>query len=153
LNTVPKVDGKVWLHHVGETAGRQVTLSENYYFHPVLSPTYDKFFCHSQRGDLVVFDTLGKVLGNLGLTDFESWNPNGDRIVFCVIEEAGEPGDIVASDIYVAKWDGTERTQITSSADRVELYPSFSPSGTKLLYRDHRSEKLFVINLKKGGLR
>jgi hypothetical protein len=147
VGTEPWSWGKVWLYYGNQLTGRQVTLSDNYYQLPQLSPAFDRITCFAMRGDLVVFDTLGKELANLGRADFESWSPDGQYIVFCVIKEAGDPGDIVASDIYIAKWDGSERTEITNTPDLVELDPAFSPSGTKLLYREYPSDKLFVIRV------
>ena len=148
LRTIPEGWGKVYICYGNSFNCRLVTQSENHYLFPTLSPAFNKFFCHSARGDLVVFDTLGNELANLGPTDFESWSPSGDRIVLCVVKEAGEPGDIVASDIYVAKWDGTGRIQITDTPDVVEIDPTFSPSGSKLLYREYPSDKLVVIRVK-----
>jgi hypothetical protein len=127
LKTQPISWGKVWMCYGNNLNCRQVTHSENYYDRPRLSPTLDKLTCNSMRGDLVVFDTLGNELANLGRTDCASWSPTGDRIVFCVTKEAGDPGDIVASDIYITKWDGSDRRPIANTPDLVEIDPAFSP--------------------------
>jgi hypothetical protein len=148
VGTVPGPWGKVWLYYGSKLNGRQVTLSDNYYLHPQLAPLDDRITCFAARGDLVIFDTLGKELANVGPADFVSWSPDGQDIVFCVTKEAGDPGDIVASDIYIAKWDGSDRRLIGNTPDLVEIDPTFSPSGTKLLYREYPSDKLFVIRLK-----
>ncbi len=148
LKPDPYPSGKISMCYGNSGNCRVVTKSENHYCLPMLSPTSDRFVCYAERGDVVVFDTLGNELANLGPIDFESWSPSGDRIAFCVIKEAGDPGDIVASDIYIAKWDGSERTQITNTPDLVEIDPTFSHSGTKLLYREYPSDKLFVISVK-----
>lgn len=146
LRTIPEGWGKVCICYGNSGDCRLVTKSENHYLLPLLCPTYDRFVCHSMRGDLVMFDTLGNELANLGRGHFESWSPIGDLIAFCYTKES--EFDIVKSDIYIANYDGTERKQITDTPDVVEIDPTFSPSGMKLLYRENPSDKLFVITVK-----
>ncbi len=148
LRTIPEGWGKIFICYGNSVNCRLVTLSENHYLLPLLSPGRDKLTCHSARGDLVVFDTLGMELANLGRGEMESWSPDGQHIVLCVTKEAGDPGDIVASDIYITRWDGTEKKEITSTPNLVEIEPAFSPSGTKLLYREHPSGRLYVIGVR-----
>lgn len=139
----PAPDGKIWLHYGVDNNKRQVTLSENHYALPQLSPTNDKFFCKSARGDLVVFDTLGNVLSNLGRVDFPSWSPDGKWIAFC--EGTYTEFDIVGSDICIARYDGSQRSRLTNTPNAIEVEPVFSPGGMKLIYREYGSGRIVLV--------
>ncbi len=140
----PIPDGKIWLHYGSETNKRLLTQSENHYALPQLSPTSDRFFCKSQRGDLVVFDTLGNELSNLGRVDFPVWSKDGKWIAFC--ETAFTEFDIVGSDVCIARFDGSLRRKLTDTRDVIEVEPVFSPTGKKLIYREYRSGKLIIVD-------
>lgn len=140
----PIPDGKIWLHYGSENDKRLVTRSESHYALPQLSPTNDKFFCKSQRGDLVIFDTLGNELSNLGRVDFPTWSRDGRWIAYC--ECTYTEFDIVGSDIAIASFDGSQRRRLTNTHDLIEVEPVFSPTGKKLVYKEYRSGRLMIID-------
>lgn len=139
----PVPDGKIWLYYGVHDSKRQVTLSENHYALPQLSPTNDKFFCKSARGDLVVFDTLGNVLSSLGRVDFPVWSPDGEWIAFG--EVIYTEFDIVGSDIGISRFDGSQQHRLTDTPNVIEVEPVFSPAGTKLIYREYGSGRIVLI--------
>lgn len=146
VRSVPGVWGKVWLFYGDREHGRPATLSENHYILPKLSPTSDKFSCSNSRGHLIVFDTLGNQLADLGRVDFETWAPSGDFISFCRVGYSHY--DIEASDIWIARYDGTETQQLTDTPDVIETGGVFSPTGRFLAYTNERTREIYVIELK-----
>ena len=137
--------GPVWLFYGSRDKGRRVTLSENHYNLPRLAPSQDRLFCWAERGDLVVFDTTGKELCNLGRVDMASWDSRGQYITFCNTEYSEY--DLKSGDVFVVKYDGTERRQITSTPDVIEYEPAFSPSSQFIMYRDYERETIYVISV------
>jgi hypothetical protein len=146
LKTEPDGWGKVWLCHGDAYNCRQVTKSENYYILPRLAPNEQRFFASNSRGHEIVFDTLGNEIADLGRISFTAWDPSSRYVVFCEIVES-EYG-IDSSEVFYAKYDGTERTQLTTTPDKVEDYPSFSPSSRYILYHVYPSNDLYVVKVR-----
>ncbi len=144
LATVPRSWGKVWLYYGSTDRGRRVTLTENHYILPRLSPDQSKFFCHGSRGT-VVFDTSGNELALFGQVDYAQWSPDGQYIAFCRTEFS--EFDIEASDLWIAKYDGSEMRQLTDTPDVIETGGVFSPTGRFLAYTNDRARKIYVIKL------
>jgi len=146
VGTVPISRGKVWLYNGLKDSGRQITMSDNYYQEPHLAPTGDKIFCLADRGDLVVFDTFGKELANLGPGDMARWDSKGQYIVFCQTEwsDAG----IEKSDIFLSRYDGTETVQLTATPDVIEVGAAFSPSSRYMIYSNERTGAIYVAKVR-----
>lgn len=140
--------GKVWLFYGSIENGSQVTRSEDTYTVPLLTPAKDKFLCMNYRGQLIVYDTLDNTLRNLGRGVWPSWSSDGQFVAFCKTEESHY--DIESFDLWVAKYDGSFRRQITNTPDVLETYCSFSPTSRRLLYISDRDGKILVIDLKEG---
>jgi hypothetical protein len=146
VGTVPRDWGKVWLYYGTTKRGRQVTFSENFYNLPLLAPSNDRLFCYASRGDLVVFDTTGHELGNLGVVSMASWDHSGKAVAYCVTQES--EFDLEKSDIFISNFDGSNKLQLTSTPDRIEVDPEFSTSGHYVLYREYRRASILVMKLK-----
>jgi hypothetical protein len=146
LKTEPAGRGKIWICHGDAYKCRQVTKSENNYRFPYLAPNGQRFFASDSRAHKIVFDTLGNEIADLGLISFPSWDPSSRYVVFCEIVES-EYG-IDSSEVFYAKYDGTERTQLTTTPDKVEDYPRFSPSSRYILYHVYPSNELFVVKVR-----
>jgi hypothetical protein len=145
VGSEPYPSGKVWLYYGSHDMKRQVTLSENHYLLPRLAPSQDKLFCKAERGDLVVFDTLGKELTNLGRASMPSWDGRGEYITFCNTEYSEY--DLKSGDVFVVKYDGTERRKLTSTPDIIEYEPSFSPSSRYIMYTDYGNDALYILRV------
>lgn len=145
VRSVPGIWGKVWLYYDTFEQGKQVTRDDNTFSLPRLSPMNDRIMCKNHRGQLIVFDTLGFELANLGRTDMESWSPDGNHIVFCRSEYGHY--DIKASDLWIANYDGSEIRQLTDTPDVIEAGGVFSPNGRYLAYTNERTSEVYVIEL------
>ena len=140
----PQPRGPVWLYY-GSSGDRKIVLSETGKFIlPQLAPTSDKFFCKNNAGDLVVFDTSGVFISNLGRASMPRWDNTGQWIAYCVAEWGHY--DLLASDIAVVRFDGKDRTRLTESPE-LEEEPQFSPSGDRLLFREEKSGQIFLVEL------
>lgn len=146
VGTVPRDWGKVWLFYGSRNNGREVTQGANFYSLPELAPTCDKFFCYASRGDLVVFDTLGKELGNLGIVDMASWDQAGSSLVYCVVRCS--EFDLEESDIFTANFDGSNVVRLTATPDILEVDPVFSSTRHYVLYREYGKGRVLVTKVK-----
>ena len=150
--------GAILLEGVDGTVKKRVTKGNATYSFPKLSPDGTKILAVNHRSDAVIFDLDGNELARVGAGVYEgwtpdkevgsnyAWSPDGKQIAYDLIVES--EFDIEASDIYVINTDGTGRTQLTNTTDVIEMYPSWSPDGTKIACYSDNSGKLFVIKLK-----
>ena len=145
VDTSPPSWGKVWLYYGDRHNGREITRSANTFSLPRLAPSCDKFSCMNHRAEIIVFDTLGNILANLGRGDMQSWDSRGQYITFCNTKYSHY--DLKSGDIFVVKYDGTERRQLTSTPDIIEYEPSFSPSSRYIMYTDYGNDALYVLRV------
>ena len=101
--------------------------------------------------ELYVMNTDGS--GVVSLTDdnladeMPVWSPDGKKILF----SRGEWSDwyqAIKYDLYTINPDGTNLTQITHTANMSELYPAWSPDGSKIAFSAFVSGNtdVYVIN-------
>jgi Tol biopolymer transport system component len=145
VETVPRSWGKVWLYYGDRASGRKITQTANTFSLPKLAPTQDRFYCYNHRGHIIVIDTSDTELANLGRADYPQWSPDGDFIAFCRTEYSHY--DIEASDLWIARYDGTEMRQLTDTPDVIETGGVFSPDGRYLAYTNGRTREIYVIEL------
>ena len=150
-------DGAIILENVDGTITKRVTKGKAAYRFPKLSPDGTKIMAINQRADAVIFDLNGKEFARLGTGVWEGWtpdlgvgggyqwSPDSKQIAYHFMVES--EFYIEASDIYVINADGTGRTQLTDTPDITEMYPSWSPDGTKITCKSLRTGKLFVIKV------
>jgi hypothetical protein len=146
LKTEPASRGIIWLCYGDAYNCRQITKSENYYGFPYLAPNGERLFASNSRAHKIVFDTLGNEIADLGLIAFAGWDPTSQYVVYCEIVES-EYG-IDSSEVFYTKYDGTEKTQLTTTPDQVEDYPRFSPSSRYILYHVYPSNELYVVKVR-----
>ncbi len=82
-----------------------------------------------------------------GYSDVEAnWSPHGNVLVFVRADPNG------GSDLYLVNTDGTGLLQLTSTSDRVEVEPAWSPDGRQIVFNgcsgsgDTQHCALYVIN-------
>ena len=112
-----------------------------------LSPTRDWIAFLPGDGNLYVshLDGSGKTSLGRGSGDWD-WSPDGARLVYVGAIREGE-GTTLASELFVANADGTGVVQISDTPDIVEMFPSWSPDGTRIAYSTHRAGKICVAIL------
>ncbi len=144
----------VWLVSADRSIKKRVTDKE--YRFVQLSPDGLKFIGNDSRNNIIVLDSTGNELANLGsgiiLSEGRTgnWSPDSKKIVYFVTEEDGHY--VLASEIYLINVDGSGKIQLTDTPDKLEHDPVWSPDGTKIAYwtRDRKWENLevFIMILK-----
>ena len=94
-------------------------------------------------GDLYALNADGTNIVNLGPGNRPSWSPGGDWIVFTRTSDDGH--EITASDLFAVRPDGSDLTQLTSTADHLEMNPSWSPDGTRIAYDNLADGIIYVL--------
>jgi hypothetical protein len=144
--TKPAVWGKVWLYHGLGDSGRQVTLSENHYSFTRLAPSLDKFTCNASNGNLVVFDTLGNELGNLGEGWAPVWDSQSEYAIFLV--EFDSEFDVDSEEVWVAKFDGTEKRRVPSRKYGTGYNVSFAHHSPFVIFANRPDGGIYIMKIR-----
>jgi Tol biopolymer transport system component len=126
----------VWLVSADRSIKKRVTDKE--YRFVQLSPDGLKFIGNDSRNNIIVFDSTGNELANLGrgiiLSEgrLGNWSPDSRKIVYNETEEDGH--NILSSELYIINVNGTDKNQITDTPDEIKFDPVWSPDGTKIAY-------------------
>lgn len=144
----------VWLVSADRSMKKKVTDKE--YRFVQLAPDGLKFIGNDSRINIIVFDTIGREIANLGRGEILSegplgnWSPDSKKITYHISKAGGEDGQFtVASELYMVNTDGSDKTQITDTPDEIEFDPVWSPDGCKIAYwtGDPKWE-VFIMRLK-----
>ncbi len=71
------------------------------------------------------------------------WLPDGEWLIYNIIEDNGF--DVIASELWITKWDGSEKTCLI--ANLVILDHAVSPDGTQITFVNHKDGKIYVGKL------
>lgn len=155
-------DTDIWIESLDKSYKKRVTYDKQYDF-PHLSPDGTKILVDNlATSDLVVLDTNGNELANLGVgvikisedlrsmivTYNASWSPDNKKILYLLDTESERKQDVVNCDIYIVSADGSGRMQVTDTPNEIEMDPEWSPDGSKVACYSENTGKIFVIKLK-----
>jgi len=153
--------GDIWIESMDGEIKKRITSGRLFSF-PVLSPDGTKILavCGSLCGTCVIdlqgnYTCVGKKGYESGDTSSSTlgppnvkWSPDGKKIAYMYMTGKGEDIEVIGSDIYIENADGTGRIQITDTPDEFEVYPVWSPDGTKIACTGYYSHKIYVIKIK-----
>jgi Tol biopolymer transport system component len=143
--------GPIWLQSIDGSFKKRITKGETVYRFPQLSPDGIKIAAIIMRGDIIVLDINGDELANLGRGSIFKrgprgcWSPDSKKIAYELTKE--NEYNVIASELYVVNWDGTDKQQITNTSDEIEMDPQWSPEGSRILCWSYNTGNIFVIKL------
>ena len=120
-------------------------IRESQYINMVVSPDESKIAFEVLGGNLFVINVDGTELVDLGTGYRPQWAPNSQHLVYMITEDDGHR--YLAADIYTIKVDGTEKSRLTATADKLEMNPSWSPDGKKIAFDVMDEGAIYVIEL------
>jgi len=120
----------------------------------ILKPVEDRILWAelSPDGERIAFEAIGAELYVVGLDGADPvalgrgerprWSPDGRWITYMITEDDGYR--MLSSDIYIIGRDGSGRTAVTETADRLEMNPHWSPDGHTIAC-DTRGEGVILL--------
>jgi len=90
-----------------------------------------------------IYDISSKKTYNLGNGSHPEWSPNNEYLVYTITED--NTTDLVKSDIYTSKFDGTAQFRLTDTKNRIEIFPSWSNDGHKIVYSDYSTGNIYIL--------
>ena len=135
-------DNNIWLINAKGNKTKQLT--KDIGFDPLWSPDRRKIV-YSKWDNLIVINPDSGESLDLGYGINPTWSPGSEKIAYQVSQDNGH--QIIASDLYIINVDGTGKTQLTNTEDEIELEPSWSPDGKKIIYRSGITDQIYRLNL------
>jgi Tol biopolymer transport system component len=117
-------DDRMWAYHLTDGERFQATPDGRRFFNPVWSPSDPVAVINELGGPFYLLDIAAGALTKLDDGNHYAWSPDGERIIYDVTEDDGYR--ITAAEICTIRPDGTGRTVLTDTEDRLEMYPSWS---------------------------
>jgi Tol biopolymer transport system component len=95
-----------------------------------LSPDAKQIAFEAIGAQLYVVDLDGTGLVALGRGERPRWSPDGQWITYMITEDDGYR--MLSADIYAIGRDGSGKTAVTETDDRLEMNPHWSPDGSTI---------------------
>jgi Tol biopolymer transport system component len=119
-------NGKIILTRSGER-----TVFDPYgngdYIWPSISPDTTRILAYEIGRGTFVCTMTGKILAELGRLNAPMWTRDGRWIVYMEDKDNGD--QLIASDLYCIRPDGTGKKRLTETRHTLELYPRCSPTA------------------------
>jgi Tol biopolymer transport system component len=120
-------------------------LAEAQYLNLSPSPDRKKFAFEVMGGNLYVMNVDGTGLVDLGEGHRPQWAPDSEYLVYMITEDDGHR--YLASAIYIIRTDGSEKTRVTFTGDKIEMNPSWSVDGNKVAFDVMDEGAIYVMAL------
>lgn len=115
------------------------------YLNVTLSPDRSKIAFEVYGENMYAINIDGSGLVDLGIGYNPKWTGDSRQIVYMITEDDGH--SFIASDIYIINADGTGKRNLTNTEDVIELNPSISPDGKKLVYESYLDGAIYLMKL------
>ena len=110
-----------------------------------VSPDRQRVAFEIYGGNLYSMKIDGTELTDLGKGYRAKWMADSQHLIYMITEDDGH--QFTSSDIYIIKFDGTEKRNITNTTDKIELSPSASLINNKIVFEVFDEGAIYFMNL------
>jgi Tol biopolymer transport system component len=145
INAFVKSDKIVTRNAVLETEKIIEPLRDAQIINLVTSPDKDKVLFEIMGGNMYSMKIDGTDLTDLGKGNRPRWSSDSKKIIYMVTEDDGH--NYTASDIYIINDNGTQKKNITSTGDLIEMNPCFAPDGKSIVFDVANDGSIYLMNI------
>ena len=124
--------------------GNRTSIYDGYAFLPALSPDGRRVAFCDEKSQVRVINLDGSGLRTVGDGFSPAWANDSQLIVQRTTDDGH---DYTSGDLYLLNLDGSAKA-LTNSADRIELDPSVSPDGKRIVFSDYKSGQIYTADIK-----
>ena len=115
------------------------------YLNPTISEDGSKIAFEVYGGNLHIMNLDGSDLIDLGIGYTPSWSPDSKRIIYSISEDDGY--QFTSSDLFIFDLETMEKTNLTNSAERLEMRPNWSPDGKSIVFDESINGIIYLLEL------
>jgi dipeptidyl aminopeptidase/acylaminoacyl peptidase len=141
---VMSYDRSLLLYSYGTAKTLKPAGEDKFYIWPSLSPD-NSMICFVDINDLYVTDLNGKVKFKINEARAPKWSPDGKWIAF--MRDSDDGHAFISSDIYVVRVSDQKVIKLTDTDDRIEMNPSWSQDGQKIVCEDAQNDEILILTL------
>ncbi len=110
-----------------------------------MSPDRSRVAFEIIGGNMFVMNADGSGLVDLGDGHRPQWSPDSQHLVYMITQDDGY--QYLSSDLYIIKIDGSEKTKLEFAEDKLEMNPSWSSDGKKIVFDSFNEGVIYLIEL------
>lgn len=141
---VMSYERSLFLHSYGTSKLLKPVGEDKFYIWPSVSPENDKIV-FVDINDMYVSDLNGNILFKINEARAPKWSPDGKWIAF--MRDSDDGHTFTSSDIYVVRVSDQEVFRLTNTDDMIEMNPSWSPDGSKIVCEDAANDNILILTL------
>ena len=123
-------DDQIYLSTTGED--KRISAAGDQCFLPVVSPDRGKVLYQEMSKGLCVYHVSSETTLCLGEGSSPCWSPDSRHIVYEVTRDDGH--NLLSSDLYIAAWDGSWKSQLGPAPGGLKRRPSWSGDGRRIAF-------------------
>ncbi len=132
---------QLWLLNLNDNTKKCITDSEKGYWNPRWSPD-SRFIAYSTLDDSIrVYDRVLNLTYDIGRGKGFDWSKNSQYLVYYRTET--DRHRLINSDLFLTKFDGTEKTQLTNTPEIFEMEPSFV-SAQEIIFHNYDRQEIWT---------
>jgi len=140
---------QLWLLNLETEERVSITDNNNAYFYPKWSPD-SRLIAYSTLGGFIkVYDRIENRTYDIDEGKGFNWSPNSWYLIYHKTYTDGH--QFINSELFISKYDGSEKIQLTYTTDIYEMDPNFAASGN-IIYHTFDKKKICTSKIKDNAL-
>ncbi|MCK4448474.1 MAG: hypothetical protein KAW56_15510, partial [Candidatus Marinimicrobia bacterium] len=136
---------QIWLLNLNTKEKVMISDSELGYFYPKWAGDSQKLLYSGFSGIIIVYDIKSKMTFVLDEGHNPSWSNDSEFVIYFKKEIEGL--QLINSDLYVSKFDGSITTRLTNTADVFEMDPQFSENDQRMIFHSYNKREIISAKI------
>lgn len=136
---------QLWLLKIENDRRIMITDNNNGYFYPKWSADSRLIAYSTLTGFIKVYDCIKNITYDIGEGKGVNWSPDSKWLIYYTTQTIGN--ELINSDLYISKYDGSEKFQLTNTPDILEMEPNFVDENN-IIYHTFEQMGIYIGKLR-----